>query len=138
MITVLFFNPLTRESRTFGPYPAFRITGHAMIALPSETTLASHERGLWSIRGEKFINVSLQSDIAITCETAGEPVSDRMGPFNRMAIVDGALRAGAEGAELVAKLDEDERRWYLFAQKVYCDAITFSSWNPEPGEEQVG
>jgi hypothetical protein len=124
MITLQFEHPVSHQVQTVGPAPYFRITGDDLRAGPNDAVVATYRNGVWTVNGDSYLTIATESPTAIRFEGNGTPSPSQYGPFERLRVVDGAIRHGPNAIELLARLDEAKQAWYVYAeQKNYSIAV---------------
>lgn len=127
MLTLHFEHPVNRQVRRVGPAPYFRITVDTLHAGPDEAVVGTYRDGLWTVDGESFLTIRLEEPARIRFEDDGAPCAAGYGPLADVRLVDGAIRHGPNARELLAKLDEDARAWYVYAEQKSCPAVVLSA-----------
>jgi hypothetical protein len=124
MITLQFEHPVSHQVQVVGPAPYFRITGDDLRAGPSDVIIATYRNGIWTLDGDSYLTIAAEATIAVRFEGNGNPGSPLYGPYERLRVVDGAIRHGPNAVELLARLDEGKQAWYVYAeQKDYPSAV---------------
>jgi hypothetical protein len=98
------------------PAPYVRIHGRWLCVGPNDERVAEHRDRQW-VRG-KFHHVTLSIDesIQICFETPGDPVLS-FGPFEKLRLTDGIMRAGSAN-RMLAHFDEASETWLVFDKKL--------------------
>ncbi len=73
-----------------------------------------------------FLTIGADLPTRVRFETNGDGPAD-YGPFERLKVVDGAIRHGPNAVELLARLDEGARLWYVYAEQKHCPAAVLSA-----------
>ncbi len=108
-----------RNKRTLGPAVAFRIGDGQVVSHPDNTVLATYEGSTWTIEGEHFLELVPQGTVRVRLEDGAGKVTGTYGPFDALRIVDGAIRHGPSGRDLLARWDADANAWYVYADASY-------------------
>ena len=126
MLRLQFEHPVSRQVQIVGPAPYFRLSGDDLRAGPSDAVVATYRNGVWTLDGESYLTIAAEAPAAIRFEGNGNSGSGgtTYGPFERLRVVDGAIRHGPNAVELLARLDEETQAWYVYAeQKNYSVVI---------------
>ncbi len=124
MISLQFEHPVSRQIQMVGPAPYFRLTGDDLRAGPNEAVVATYRNGVWMLEGDSYLTIACEATAALRCASNGQPEELVCGPFERLRVVDGAIRHGPNGIELLARLDEGTQAWYVYAaQRNYREAV---------------
>jgi hypothetical protein len=117
MLTLQFEHPVSRQVQVVGPAPYFRISGDDLRAGPSDAIVATYRNGVWTLEGDSFLTIAAEVPAAIRFEDNGNPGGSSYGPYERLRVVDGAIRHGPNAIELLARLDERTQAWYVYAEQ---------------------
>ncbi len=121
MLTLYLEHPVNQQIRRVGPAPYFRITGDTLLAGPDERIIGTYENGVWAVENDVFLIIGADHPTKVRFESNGESCAD-YGPFERLKVVDGAIRHGPNAIELLARLDDQAQLWYVYAEQKYCPA----------------
>ena len=127
MITLQFEHPVSRQIQTVGPAPYFRITGDDLRAGPNDAVVATYRNGVWTLDGDSFLTIASEAPAAIRFEGTGPPQGSTYGPYERLRVVDGAIRHGPNAIELLARLDEQTQAWYVYAEQKNYPFVVLAS-----------
>ncbi len=116
MIKLQFEHPVSRQIQLVGPAPYFRLTGDDLRAGPSDAVVATYRNGIWTLDGDSYLTIAAEDATAIRFEGNGNGGS-LYGPYDRLRVVDGAIRHGPNAIELLARLDEGTQAWYVYAEQ---------------------
>ncbi len=114
MIHVRLLHPLIGDSPAFDPTPVVVITGERMTLGGQE--VATHDNGQWHHRGQHFTTILLDSPARVHFEDDGAKKSAVHGPFDRLKVVDGSIRAGDGYTDVLARLNEGSKHWEVYGE----------------------
>lgn len=114
MLEVRLQHPVTGDAPPFEPCPAVAITGERLTVGGAE--VATHHNGQWHHGGRHFTAILLDSAAVVHFEDDGGKASPVYGPFNRVRIVDGSIRAGDGFRDVLARLDERSKHWEVYGE----------------------
>ena len=120
MLTLRFEHPTSRQTHTVGPAPYFVIRENSLRAGPGGEEVGFYADGLWHAAGHGFTAILPDAPATVHFGEDGDPSPDPLGPFENVAVVDGAIRHGPRLGRVLARFDEDSRTWYVFAAKRRC------------------
>jgi hypothetical protein len=116
MIKLQFEHPVSRQIQLVGPAPYFRLSGDDLRAGPTDAVVATYRNGVWTLDGDSFLTIAAEEPTALRFEEEGDGAT-LYGPYERLRVVDGAIRHGPNAVELLARLDESTQAWYVYAEQ---------------------
>jgi hypothetical protein len=116
-------DPATGTCRHFEARRCLRVTRTSLHAEEDET-LASFRGGLWLTPEGKFGVLAVDSAVRVVFQ-GGEP-SQVYGPFERVLVVGGMLRYGAERNDHLARLDDQDGVWEVLWDHNRYPTVIFS------------
>ena len=123
MITLYLEHPVSQQVRRIGPAPYFRLKADTLVSGPDDVVIGTYQNGVWTVNGDVFLTLAADAPARVRFEGNGSGNHD-FGPFERLKVVDGAIRHGPNAVELLARLDEEKQAWYVYSeQKNYPVAI---------------
>src|SRR5688572_13575932 len=111
VMLTLIFEPLSGATHTVGPTPSFRLAGTSLRLGPQDVEVATYRNGQWHVAGRSFTVILVEKRATVHFEPPAQGSSTAFGPFERVRLVDGAIRYGEKSGVLLARLDEGSRRW---------------------------
>jgi hypothetical protein len=126
MLTLYLEHPVSQQIRRLGPAPYFRITAENLFAGTEEAAIGTYQNGVWTVDGDVFLTIAADAPARVRFEGNGGGPAD-YGPFEHLKVVDGAIRHGPNSVELLARLDEGARLWYVYAEQKHCPTAVLSA-----------
>jgi hypothetical protein len=126
VVSVQFFRTGNQPIRTFGPFPWLRLDATALHAGPDGEEVARYHGGVWSsgeMSAPKYIIHGSTGTLRFEDNKAGD--SAKLGPFDQVEVVDGAVYSRPD-RQLIARLDEENAAWYTYEDKRFWPSLVIS------------
>lgn len=133
MITATFHSWRGGDALSVGPRPFFRVIGASLYDDDQPVPLAIYAGGTWDIHNSgSYVRIVFDRNVSVALHTA-EGAIRQLGELPKVTVVDGAMYAGPDVNQLLARFSEISRSWYYYEDEQHYTGLHFEVRHPEVG-----
>src|SRR6516165_1784268 len=119
MLHLTFENPVLPK-RDLGPFESLEVTAQTLWGMPGHVPLANHEESMWvTPEQDHYTSIAIRTPCWLRFKHDGEECSTERGSEAEARLVNGSIY---HGGKLVARIDESQNAWQIYADRVQCDS----------------
>jgi hypothetical protein len=124
MLSLRFENPVSGKAETIGPAPYFCVSCGVLRRGPDNSEVALYDHGTWTANGETYMAITASENVRVHFNGDLNECADTYGPFQGLRLVNGAMRAGPDFGDVLAKYQRDSQTWYIYEDEKTCKTAT--------------
>jgi hypothetical protein len=114
LLPIKLHHPATQVIEALGSVGRVIVTAERLILDDQE--VAIYGNGCWVFKGQAFTTVSIDARAGVHFEDENGKESTTYGPFDRLQVVDRALRQGDAFKQILAHFDAQAKHWELYGE----------------------